>query len=107
KFKEYFQKGWYSFSTPVWTNFGTDRGLPISCFGSNIADEMESILGTQAEIGMMTKHGGGTSAYFGNLRHRGAPITNNGESSGSVHFMQLYEKIITNISQGSSRRGNI
>lgn len=104
-FKENIKKGWYSLSSPVWTNFGTNRGLPISCFGSMITDDMESILYTQAEIGMMTKHGGGTSAYFGNLRGRGEPIRQNGESSGSVHFMQLFETSIQVISQGSSRRG--
>ncbi|NIQ16160.1 MAG: ribonucleotide-diphosphate reductase subunit alpha, partial [Candidatus Dadabacteria bacterium] len=58
-FKENFKKGWYSLSTPIWANFGTERGLPISCFGSMIDDTMESILYTHAEVGMMTKHGGG------------------------------------------------
>lgn len=106
RFKENLKKGWYSLSTPVWTNFGTDRGLPISCFGSYMEDNMESILETQAEVGMMTKYGGGTSGYFGNLRKRGAHITGNGESSGSVHFMQLFDGIINIISQGKTRRGN-
>lgn len=105
KFKENFQKGWYSLSSPIWTNFGNTRGMPISCFGSFISDSMDSILHTQAEVGMMTKYGGGTSAYFGNLRGRGEKIRQNGESSGSVHFMQLFETIIQVISQGSSRRG--
>lgn len=105
-FKANIQKGWYSLSTPIWTNFGTTRGLPISCFGSNIADCMSSILKTQSEVGMMTKNGGGTSAYFGNLRARGEPISNNGESSGSVHFMRLFESLINVISQGKTRRGN-
>src|SRR5690625_7734226 len=54
---------------------------------------------------MMSKFGGGTSGYFGNLRHRGAPITDNGESSGAVHFMKLFETIIDVVSQGSTRRG--
>jgi ribonucleoside-diphosphate reductase alpha chain len=67
-FKENFKKGWYSLSTPIWTNFATDRGLPISCFGSHISDSMNSILYTQAEVGMMTKYGGGTSGYFGDVR---------------------------------------
>jgi ribonucleoside-diphosphate reductase alpha chain len=106
KFKSYFQKGWYSFSTPIWTNFGTNRGLPISCFGSYIADSMESIAYTWAEVAMMTKHGGGTSAYFGDLRPRGAKIRQNGESSGSVHFMQAFDNLINVISQGKTRRGN-
>jgi ribonucleoside-diphosphate reductase alpha chain len=106
KFKEYFKKGWFSLSTPIWTNFGNDRGLPISCFGSMIDDSMESIAYTWAEVAMMTKHGGGTSATFGKLRHRGADIKNNGTSSGSVHFMQAFENLINIISQGSTRRGN-
>ena len=106
KFQEYFSYGWFSLSTPIWANFGTNRGLPISCFGSCIDDSMESILETQAEVGMMTKYGGGTSGYFGNLRGRGTPISNNGESFGSVHFMRLFENIVNVVSQGSTRRGS-
>lgn len=107
KFKSYLQKGWFSLSTPIWTNFGTERGLPISCFGSYIEDSMESILSTHAEIGMMTKYGGGTSAYFGALRNRGALIRQNGESSGAVHFIGPYDSLINTVSQGSTRRGNL
>ena len=106
KFKENFKKGWYSFSTPIWTNFGNDRGMPISCFGSHIQDNMESIASTWAEVCMMTKHGGGTSAYFGNLRSRGSKINQNGESSGSVNFMQAFDNLINVVSQGKTRRGN-
>jgi ribonucleoside-diphosphate reductase alpha chain len=106
KFKENLAKGWYSLSTPIWSNFGTDRGLPISCFGSTPADDMASILYTQAEIGMMSKYGGGTSVFLGNLRPRGASIRNNGESSGAVHFAQIYENTINLISQGGVRRGS-
>lgn len=105
KFHEYMAKGYYSLSSPVWSNFGTDKGLPISCFGSDVSDTMGGILSAQAEVGMMSKFGGGTSGYFGNLRHRGAPITDNGQSSGSVHFMKLFESIIDVVSQGSTRRG--
>jgi ribonucleoside-diphosphate reductase alpha chain len=106
KFKENFQKGWYSLSTPIWTNFGNERGMPISCFGSSISDSMQSIAYTWAEVAMMTKYGGGTSATFGNLRPRGASIRDNGESSGAVHFMQAFENLIQIVSQGSTRRGN-
>lgn len=105
KFYDYLSKGYYSLSSPVWANFGNDRGLPISCFGSNIDDNMPNILYSQGEVGMMSKFGGGTSGYFGNLRHRGAPIKDNGESSGAVHFMKLFESIIDIVSQGSTRRG--
>ncbi len=105
-FKANIKKGWYSLSSPIWSNFGTNRGLPISCFGSYVEDDMASILATHAEVGMMTKHGGGTSAYFGALRGRGEPITNNGDSSGSVHFMKMFEVDVNLVSQGSTRRGS-
>lgn len=106
KWYGYMEKGYYSLSSPVWSNFGNDRGLPISCFGSHIEDNMGSILYSQSEVGMMSKFGGGTSGYFGEVRHRGAPITNNGMSSGSVHFMKLFEEITDVVSQGSTRRGS-
>lgn len=107
KFEEYMSKGYISLASPVWSNFGLDRGLPISCFGSYIADNMPSILYTQAEVGMMSKFGGGTSVHFGELRERGAPISNNGNSSGPVHFMQLFDKMVDVVSQGNVRRGNV
>ncbi len=105
KFYGYMEEGFYSLASPVWSNFGKERGLPISCYGSNLADNIGDILYTQSEVGMMSKLGGGTSGYFGNLRHRGASITNNGHSSGSVHFMQLFEAMVDVVSQGSVRRG--
>ncbi|GAL62796.1 ribonucleoside-diphosphate reductase subunit alpha [Algibacter lectus] len=105
KFYGYMAEGYYSLASPVWSNFGKRRGLPISCFGSHISDDMGDILYTQSEVGMMSKLGGGTSGYFGKLRHRGAPVKNNGESSGAVHIMQLFEKMVDVVSQGSVRRG--
>lgn len=105
KFFDYMSKGWYSLSSPIWANFGKKRGLPVSCFGSNIGDNIESILYTQAEVGEMSKMGGGTSGYFGNLRGRGAEITDNGHAPGAVHFMNLFQSVVDNISQGSTRRG--
>ena len=105
KFYNYMEKGFFSLSSPVWSNFGKKRGLPISCFGSNISDDMGNILYTQSEVGMMSKLGGGTSGYFGNLRARGASVKNNGEASGSVHIMQLFETMVDVVSQGSVRRG--
>jgi ribonucleoside-diphosphate reductase alpha chain len=105
KFYNYMEKGFFSLSSPVWSNFGKERGLPISCFGSNISDDMGNILYTQSEVGMMSKLGGGTSGYFGHLRPRGASVKNNGEASGSVHIMQLFETMVDVVSQGSVRRG--
>jgi ribonucleoside-diphosphate reductase alpha chain len=105
KFYNYMEKGFFSLSSPVWSNFGKKRGLPISCFGSNVSDDMGNILYTQSEVGMMSKLGGGTSGYFGNIRPRGASVKNNGEASGSVHIMQLFETMVDVVSQGSVRRG--
>ncbi|WP_088324217.1 ribonucleoside-diphosphate reductase subunit alpha [Polaribacter tangerinus] len=105
KFYKYMAAGYYSLASPVWSNFGKKRGLPISCFGSHVADDMGDILFSQSEVGMMSKLGGGTSGYFGKLRERGAEVKNNGSSSGSVHIMQLFEKMVDVVSQGSVRRG--
>jgi ribonucleoside-diphosphate reductase alpha chain len=105
KFYGYMEQGFYSLASPVWSNFGHKRGLPISCFGSYLGDDMGKILFTQSEVGMMSKLGGGTSGYFGDLRHRGATIKNNGHSSGAVHFMQLFDKMVDIVSQGATRRG--
>ena len=106
KFEDYMARGFYSLSTPVWTNYSNDRGLPVSCFNSHIGDQMEVILHKAAEVGIMSKHGGGTSGYFGDLRARGTPISVGGESSGPVHFMELFDTIAEVISQGSARRGS-
>jgi ribonucleoside-diphosphate reductase alpha chain len=107
KFTEYMSKGWISLASPVWSNFGIDKGLPISCFGSYVDDNMGSILHTHAEVGMMSKYGGGCSGFFGAVRPRGSTIGNdNGHSSGSVHFMQLFETLVDVVSQGSVRRGH-
>jgi ribonucleoside-diphosphate reductase alpha chain len=105
KFYEYMSRGYYSLSSPVWANYGKKRGLPVSCFGSFVDDSMESILYAHAENGMLMKNGGGTSGYFGAVRHRAAPITDQGESSGSVHFMQMFDTLASVVSQGSVRRG--
>ena len=105
KFYNYMSEGYYSLASPVWSNFGKERGLPISCFGSHIDDDIGNILYTQSEVGMMSKLGGGTSGYFGKIRHRGAEIKNNGEASGAVHVMRLFESMVDVVSQGSVRRG--
>lgn len=105
KFYDYMGRGYYSLSSPVWANFGKDKGLSISCFGSYAEDSVPSILDTASEVGMMSKYGGGTSGYFGEIRPRGSNITDNGETSGSVHFMKLFEQMTDTISQGNTRRG--
>ena len=105
KFYHYMSEGYYSLASPVWSNFGKERGLPISCFGSHVDDDIGNILYSQSEVGMMSKLGGGTSGYFGKIRPRGAAIKNNGEASGAVHIMRLFESMVDVVSQGSVRRG--
>jgi ribonucleoside-diphosphate reductase alpha chain len=106
KFYDYMSKGYYSLSSPVWSNFGTRKGLPISCNNVYIEDSIESILVKHAEIGMQTKHGAGTSAYLGALRPRGTVIKSGGKADGPVHYANLLETAVDVISQGNVRRGS-
>ena len=106
KFYNYMARGYYSLSSPVWSNFGTSKGLPISCNGVYVEDRMESILGKTAEIGMQTKMGAGTSAYLGSLRSRGSEINTGGTADGPVHFANLLETTVDIIAQGNVRRGS-
>ena len=104
-FKELIERGWMSLSSPIWANMGTKRGLPISCFNVHVPDSIEQITHKVGEVIMQTKIGGGTSGYFGELRGRGAAITDNGKSSGAVSFMKLFDTIMDVVSQGGVRRG--
>lgn len=105
KFYEYMSKGFYSLSSPVWSNFGRHKGLAISCYGSVCDDTLDSILNVGREIGMMSKYGGGTSLYLGNIRPRGSSISSGGVADGPVHYAHIYDTIIDKCSQGGVRRG--
>lgn len=104
-FQEMVERGWMSLSSPIWANMGTERGLPISCFNVHVPDNIEGITHKLGEVIMQTKIGGGTSAYFGDLRARGSAVTDNGKSSGAVSFMRLFDTAMDTISQGGVRRG--
>lgn len=104
-FVELIERGWMSLSSPIWANMGTERGLPISCFNVHVPDNIEGITHKMGEVIMQTKIGGGTSGYFGELRERGSPVTDNGKSSGAVSFMKLFDTVMDTISQGGVRRG--
>lgn len=106
RFEWFMLQGYISLSSPVWSNFGTNRGLPISCNNSFFEDTVDSILNKTAEIGMQTKYGAGTSAYMGELRPRGTPISGGGASFGPVHFMELLETTTNVVSQSTVRRGS-
>lgn len=105
KFEDYMARGFYSMSTPVWINFGKDKGLPISCYGSNVDDTLDSILNGSREIGMMSKYGGGTSIYLGNIRERGATISTGGTADGPVHYARMYDTTVDVCKQSEARRG--
>lgn len=105
KFENYMSKGFYSLSTPVWINFAKDKGLPISCYGSYVDDSLYSMLESSTEIGMMSKYGGGTSAYLGNIRPRGSDIRTGGRADGPVHYSKLYDTAVDVCKQSEARRG--
>ena len=107
KFYHYMSRGYYSLSSPVWSNFGTKKGLPISCNGVFIDDSVESILTKVGEVGMQTKMGAGTSAYIGAIRPRGSEIKTGGKADGPVHYANMFETTVDIISQGNVRRGSM
>jgi len=105
EFEDYASRGFYSFATPVWVNFGRLKGLGISCYGSYCEDSLDSILNMGRELGMMSKYGGGTSAYLGNIRPRGTAISTGGEADGPTHYAHIYDTIIDKCKQAEARRG--
>jgi ribonucleoside-diphosphate reductase alpha chain len=105
KFEDYMARGFYSLSTPVWINFGKDKGLPISCYGSNVDDTLDSILNAGREIGMMSKYGGGTSVFLGKIRQRGSTIATGGTADGPVHYARIYDTAVDVCKQSEARRG--
>jgi ribonucleoside-diphosphate reductase alpha chain len=107
KFYDYMSRGFYSLSSPVWSNFGTKKGLPISCNGVYIDDSIESILYKVGEVGTQTKMGAGTSGYLGGIRARGSEIKSGGKADGPVHYANLFETTVDIVSQGNVRRGSM
>jgi ribonucleoside-diphosphate reductase alpha chain len=105
KFEDYMARGFYSLSTPVWINFGKQKGLPISCYGSNVDDNLDSILNGSREIGMMSKYGGGTSVFLGNIRSRGSIISTGGTADGPIHYARMYDTTVDVCKQSEARRG--
>ena len=99
-------KGWICPSSPVWSNFGTTRGLPISCFGLSISDSISGIFEGVAEIAKMSQMGGGTSIFGGNIRERGSRISGGGTSNGVKPFIEPFNSTINIVSQGKTRRGS-
>ena len=104
-FFEYIWKGWLCLASPVLSNTGTDRGLPISCFGVDVADSIYDIGMKNLEMMLLAKHGGGVGIGLNMIRPAGANITGNGTSDGTVPFCKIYDSTILATNQGSVRRG--
>jgi ribonucleoside-diphosphate reductase alpha chain len=105
KFFDYIWKGWLNLASPVLSNTGTDRGLPISCFGIDVADSIHDIGSKNLELMLLAKHGGGVGIGINQIRPAGAPITGNGTSDGVIPFAKIYDSTILATNQGSVRRG--
>ena len=104
-FFKYVWKGWLCLASPVLSNTGTDRGLPISCFGIDVADSINDIGKKNLEMMLLAKHGGGVGIGINQIRPAGAKITGNGTSDGVVPFCKIYDSTILATNQGSVRRG--
>jgi len=105
KFFDYIWKGWLNLATPVLSNTGTDRGLPISCFGIDVADSIYDIGSKNLELMLLAKHGGGVGIGINQIRPAGSNISGNGTSDGVVPFAKIYDSTILATNQGSVRRG--
>ena len=104
-FFDYIWRGWLNLASPVLSNTGTDRGLPISCFGIDVADSIQDIGAKNLEMMMLAKHGGGVGVGINMIRPAGAKITGNGTSDGVVPFCKIYDSAILATNQGAVRRG--
>jgi len=105
KFFEYIWNGWLCLASPVLSNLGTERGLPISCFGIDVADSIQDIGKKNLEMMLLAKHGGGVGIGINQIRPAGAEITMNGTSDGVVPFCKIYDSTILATNQGAVRRG--
>ena len=104
-FFDYIWKGWLCLASPVLSNTGTERGLPISCFGIDVADSILDIGNKNLEMMLLAKHGGGVGVGINMIRPAGASITGNGTSDGTVPFCKIYDSSILATNQGAVRRG--
>ncbi len=103
---DYISKLWFMPATPVLSNGGTARGLPISCFLNEASDSLEGILGLWNENVWLAARGGGIGSYWGNLRSIGERVSQNGKTSGVIPFIRVMDSLTLAISQGSLRRGS-
>ena len=105
KFFKIMWNGWLGLASPVLSNMGTDRGLPISCFGIDTPDSIRGIGLTNAELMKLTASGGGVGISLSRIRPRGTEISGNGKSEGVVPWAKIYDSSIIATNQGNVRRG--
>lgn len=105
KFFDVMWKGWLCPASPVLSNTGTERGLPISCFSCEIPDSVDGIMSSMHEVAMLSKNGGGVGTHWSKVRPRGSAISGNGKSDGVIPFIKILDSTIVGISQGGVRRG--
>jgi ribonucleoside-diphosphate reductase alpha chain len=103
---EYISQLWFMPATPILSNGGTDRGLPISCFLNEASDSLDGIVDLWNENVWLAARGGGIGSYWGNLRSIGEKVGRNGKTSGIVPFIRVQDALTLAISQGSLRRGS-
>ena len=103
---DYISRLWFMPATPVLSNGGTGRGLPISCYLNSVDDSLEGIVGTWNENVWLASRGGGIGTYWGNVRGIGEPVGLNGKTSGIIPFVRVMDSLTLAISQGSLRRGS-
>ncbi|MBO9723000.1 MAG: ribonucleoside-diphosphate reductase subunit alpha [Novosphingobium sp.] len=103
---DYISKLWFMPATPVLSNGGTGRGLPISCYLNSVDDSLEGIVSTWNENVWLASRGGGIGTYWGNVRGIGEPVGLNGKTSGIIPFVRVMDSLTLAISQGSLRRGS-
>ncbi|MES2493766.1 MAG: ribonucleotide reductase N-terminal alpha domain-containing protein, partial [Pseudomonadota bacterium] len=103
---DYISKLWFMPATPVLSNGGTGRGLPISCYLNSVDDSLEGIVGTWNENVWLASRGGGIGTYWGKVRGIGEPVGLNGKTSGIIPFVRVMDSLTLAISQGSLRRGS-
>lgn len=107
EFFDLFWKNWLCPASPVLSNLGTTRGLPISCYGNFISDSIDGIFNSNHEIAMLTKNGGGVGSDWNSIRARGAPIKGNGKSEGVVPWLAVLDRIALSVGQGGVRRAGL
>lgn len=105
RFMEVLCKGWLAPSTPVLSNMGTIKGMPVSCSGGYVEDSIDGFYSAYREAAILTKYGFGTSGYLGGIRDRGAAISTGGKASGTLPVFKTFAQTMRDVAQGTSRRG--